>query len=122
MFHFRISNEANFGDEVKFTDGRISSKSGFQGDVGSYQISVPVQPGNSGGPLFNSKGDIIGIVSAKITDAENVSYAIKSNQLLNLIETHTNPLVIPKDNLLKNNSLSEKIKRIRDFVYIIEVH
>lgn len=110
------------GDEVKFTDGRISSKSGFQGDVGSYQISVPVQPGNSGGPLFNSKGDIIGIVSAKITDAENVSYAIKSNQLLNLIETHTNPLVIPKDNLLKNNSLSEKIKRIRDFVYIIEVH
>lgn len=40
------------GDEVKFTDGKISSKTGIQGDVTVYQISVPIQPGNSGGPLL----------------------------------------------------------------------
>ncbi len=44
---------ATMGDEVKLTNGIISSKSGFQGDITSYQISAPVQPGNSGGPLFD---------------------------------------------------------------------
>lgn len=43
------------GDEVKITDGIISSKSGYEGDIVTYQISVPIQPGNSGGPLFDKK-------------------------------------------------------------------
>lgn len=41
------------GEEIKVTDGIISSKTGYQGDVVTYQISVPIQPGNSGGPLFD---------------------------------------------------------------------
>ena len=45
------------GDEVKLTNGIVSSKTGFQGDVTSYQISAPVQPGNSGGPLLIIKGN-----------------------------------------------------------------
>ncbi len=53
------------GNEIKFTDGKISSKSGFQGDITTYQISVPIQPGNSGGPLFDEKGNLIGITSSQ---------------------------------------------------------
>lgn len=53
---------ATMGDEIKYTTGVISSKTGFQGDVSLYQISAPIQPGNSGGPLFDSKGNLIGIV------------------------------------------------------------
>lgn len=41
------------GEEVKFTDGKISAKTGYMGDLSTYQITVPIQPGNSGGPLFN---------------------------------------------------------------------
>ncbi|MCB0749394.1 MAG: trypsin-like peptidase domain-containing protein, partial [Ignavibacteriae bacterium] len=74
---------ASMGDEVKLTDGIISSKTGFQGDVTSYQISAPVQPGNSGGPLFNRKGQMIGIINAKHIGAENASYAVKSSYLTN---------------------------------------
>ena len=65
------------GDEVKLTNGIISSKTGFQGDVTTYQISVPLQAGNSGGPLFDSKGNVIGIVNAKHLGTENVSYVVK---------------------------------------------
>lgn len=65
------------GDEIKLTTGVISSKTGFQGDVSLYQISAPIQPGNSGGPLFDNKGNLIGIVNAKHKGAENVGYAIK---------------------------------------------
>lgn len=40
------------GNEIKLTNDLVSSKSGYQGDVATYQISAPVQPGNSGGPIF----------------------------------------------------------------------
>ncbi|MEZ7938527.1 MAG: trypsin-like peptidase domain-containing protein, partial [Schleiferiaceae bacterium] len=76
------------GSEVKLTDGKISSQSGFQGYSKTYQISAPIQPGNSGGPLFNDDGDVIGVVSSKFTEGENVGYAIKSDYLLNLLESN----------------------------------
>lgn len=81
------------GDEIKLTTGIISSHSGFQGSNVQYQISAPVQPGNSGGPLFDNDGNVIGVVNAKHTGAENVSYAIKANFLENLISKLTNSIV-----------------------------
>ena len=52
---------------------------GFQGDVTTYQTTTPIQPGNSGGPLFDYKGNSIGINSSKIVsdDVDNVAYTIK---------------------------------------------
>jgi len=76
---------ATMGDEIKLTNGIISSKTGFKGDITSYQISAPVQPGNSGGPLFDNQGNILGIINAKHIGAENASYAVKSSYLMNLI-------------------------------------
>ena len=69
---------ATMGEEVKTTNGIISSNSGFKNDITSYQISAPIQPGNSGGPLLDDKGNLIGIINAKHLEAENVSYAVKS--------------------------------------------
>ncbi len=51
----------SMGDEIKLTNGLISSKSGFKGDITSYQISAPIQPGNSGGPFLIKR--FIGIVN-----------------------------------------------------------
>jgi len=113
---------ASMGTEVKLTNGIISSKTGFQGDVSSYQISAPVQPGNSGGPLFDNSGNIIGIVNAKYINAENVSYAIKINYLQNLIELLNNHPNLLITNLLAYKTLPEKIKTLRNFVYIITVN
>ena len=47
------------GKDIKYSDGSISSINGFKGDKTSYQISAPIQPGNSGGPLFNFDGELI---------------------------------------------------------------
>lgn len=109
------------GEEVKFTDGKISSKSGFQGDINTYQISVPVQPGNSGGPLFDSKGNIIGIVNSKLTSGDNVAYAIKSAYLNTLAETLPFKLSLPCEKALADKSLVEKIKVVSDYVVLIKI-
>ena len=112
---------ASMGDEVKYTNGVISSRSGFQGDLTMYQTSVPVQPGNSGGPLISPKGNIIGVVSAKHEDAENVSYVLKSVYLLSLIENLSPKPLLNKTNTISSLSTTNKIKAIKNFVYIIEI-
>ena len=107
------------GDEIKLTTGVISSKTGFQGDVSLYQISAPIQPGNSGGPLFNSKGNIIGIVNAKHSGAENVGYAIKASYLRNLIESVTTTSILPTNNSVSSLPLTGKVSSEKNFVFMI---
>ena len=111
---------AVMGDEIKLTNGLISSKSGFQGDVTSYQISATVQAGNSGCPLFDKNGNIIGVVNARLP-VENASYAIKTPYLKTLLSSLENPPAITTTNSLVGKSLSEQVKAIKKFVYIIEV-
>jgi len=113
------------GTEIKFTDGKISSKTGIQGDITSYQISVPIQPGNSGGPLFDFDGNLIGITSSgvnrKLDITENVNYAIKSSYLKNLIDVLDYKLTLPNDISISNMTLTEKIKKLSDYVVLIKI-
>jgi S1-C subfamily serine protease len=83
------------GSSPKFAEGVVSSKSGVQDDPRSLQISAPVQPGSSGSPLFDSDGNVVGIVVATLDAAkayqlssaipQNVNYAIKADYLLSLV-------------------------------------
>ena len=109
------------GEEIKLTNGIISSRTGYQGDVSSYQISAPIQPGNSGAPLFDSKGDIIGIINAGISQADNVGYAVKTPYLNTLLSTTLNEAILPKTAVsIANLSLPEKVKKIRNFIFFIK--
>ena len=76
---------SGMGKEMKVTEGIISSKSGLMGDITTYQITAPIQGGNSGGPLFDDEGNLIGINSSKFNseETENVNYSIKSSYVLN---------------------------------------
>ena len=111
---------STMGDEIKLTTGVISSKTGFQGDVSLYQISAPVQPGNSGGPLFDSKGNLIGVVSSKHTGAENVGYAIKASYLNTLVESAVSSSTLPSNNTISGQPLTGKVKAVKGFVFMIE--
>lgn len=114
--------KALMGDEIKLTNGIISSKSGYQGDITSYQITVPLQPGNSGGPLFDYNGNLIGIVNSKLLIGENVSYAVKVSYLKTLLDDLPIKMELQNQNQLKNNSLSDQVKVIKNFVFIIDIN
>ncbi len=85
------------GFSPKLAKGEIASLAGIQDDARHFQISVPVQPGNSGGALVDERGNVIGVVVAKLSQkaalatsgslAENVNYAIKSSYLLSFLES-----------------------------------
>jgi hypothetical protein len=103
---------SEMGDEIKATDGIVSSNSGFRNDVRYYQISCPIQPGNSGCPLFNSKGEIIGLVTSGLTIGQNVGYALKSNYIIAFLRLNSIP--IPIDNLTQQLTLTQKISRFKN--------
>lgn len=81
------------GVEPKFTDGRISAASGMGDRKDSYQTTVPVQHGNSGGALVDfASGWVVGVVNAKLESssgisADNVSYSIKGNVVSAFLES-----------------------------------
>ena len=110
------------GKEVKITDGIISSKTGYEDDAVTYQISVPIQPGNSGGALFDKKGHLVGITNAGIPSAENVGYAIKSSYLLNLIESAPITIDLPKGVDLSQKEFTEVIKLYTPYIALIKIY
>ena len=85
------------GFTPKLAKGEIASLSGAADDPRYFQISVPLQPGNSGGALVDERGNVVGIVAAKLSAAaalatsgalpENVNYAVKSSFLLSFLES-----------------------------------
>lgn len=85
------------GFAPKLARGEIAALSGVQDDARYFQISVPVQPGNSGGALVDERGNVVGVVSAKLSARaalaasgalpENVNYAVKSSFLLSFLES-----------------------------------
>jgi len=111
-YHFKIANfdTANLGDKVsllgfplsallgadiRFTDGILSAKSGIKSDQSYFQISAPVQPGNSGGPIFNHKFEVIGVAAARLDDIATlfVSGSIPQNINFGVKSGHINPLL-----------------------------
>lgn len=111
------------GSEIKFTDGKVSAKTGYQGDVSTYQTTTPIQPGNSGGPLFDYNGNLIGINSSGLSYqiADNVSYSIKTSYLKNLIDVLPENIEVPTDNSIHELPLTEQIKIISEYVVLIKV-
>ena len=110
------------GEEVKLTNGIVNSKTGFQGDITMYQISAPVQPGNSGGPLFDEDGNIIGVVSAKHEGAENVNYAVKISYLKSLIDILPQQIALEENNGLAGMKLKDQMSIVSNFTFLISVN
>lgn len=85
------------GQALKASFGHVNALSGIQDDPRFMQIDVPIQPGNSGGPLINEQGQLLGVVTATLdqlvtlqetgTLPQNVNYAVKSDYVQNLIGT-----------------------------------
>lgn len=108
------------GNEQKATFGFINANSGIQGDTRYFQISSPIQPGNSGSPMVNEKGVVIGIASASLnqtaaikstgTLAQNVNYAVKIAYALPMLINHGVEYIEPVgQKILEKTDLIESI-------------
>ncbi len=116
------------GQEQKATFGRVNSTTGIKDDIRFLQIDVAVQPGNSGGPLIDTYGIVVGIVTAKLnplytletegTIPENVNYAIKSDYVFPLFSDDVQFLGASNDTK-KTKSMVQIVEELQDSVVLI---
>ena len=86
-----------FSNTIKVTKGIVSSNKGLSNDTGQFQVDAAVQPGNSGGPIYDDKGNIVGMVIYQLnkmklvketgTLPENVNFGIKSSSIKQFLST-----------------------------------
>ena len=112
-------------DEIVYGEGYMSASTGYKKDTLSCQITVPANPGNSGGPVFNHRGEVIGILSTKETLAEGAVFAIQSKYIFNAVDE------LKKNKLYENVRLSSKstvsglskidqVKKLQDYVFMVK--
>jgi serine protease Do len=106
-----------------FTLGNVTSLAGLSNDSRYLQISTPVQPGNSGGPLLDQHGNVVGIVSSKLNALrtaivtgdipQNVNFALKIGTASNLLETSSvNMTAGSTAQVLTAVELADRAKRV----------
>lgn len=115
-------------NEIVYGEGYLSAKTGYNGDTLSCQVAVAANPGNSGGPVFNRNGEIIGVISTKQTQAEGVVFAIRSKyvaeamQQLRTTDSSFSNLRIPTHSQLRGLEKTQQVKKIQEFIYIVKVY
>jgi serine protease Do len=114
-------------EDMVYGEGSISSRTGYEGDTTAYQISIPVNPGNSGGPLLDDRGHLIGIIKGKSLAEDGATFAVKSKHLIKLIrsipkDSLTEPLLLPMSNRMKGLKRPEQIKQIQNLVFNVKVY
>jgi S1-C subfamily serine protease len=128
VFTIGFPNIQTQGIEPKYTDGKISSLTGMQDDPTEYQISVPVQPGNSGGPLCDANGEVVGIVVARLNDMamlqisgavpQNVNYAVKVQPAIRLLQNIKGLTPFPSQGGRPENA----VKTVENAIAMIRIH
>lgn len=114
-------------NEMVYGEGSLSSLSGLNNDTCMVQISIPVNPGNSGGPLLDENGNIIGVIRGKVTNAEATGFAIKAKDLIRAINMQSEKTE-QKVNLktgrqkFKPSKRTDQIKKINPYVFNVMVY
>ena len=72
-------------NDIVYGKGYLSAQTGYEGDSSSYQIQISANPGYSGAPIFNSNGELIGVISTRQKLAEGVAFAVKSTEILEVV-------------------------------------
>lgn len=115
-------------DDAVLGEGYVSSKNGFIGDTTQYQVAISVNPGNSGGPVLDNNGNLVGIISGKPDQTEGAAFAIKSKYILEAMRAipqdslGVNKLSANKKSLLSGLKRTKQIEKIQDYVFMIKAY
>lgn len=98
-FGFPLPDELS--DQLTVTDGLVNDTTGFEGIPGAFQMSTQVQAGNSGGPVLDERGRVVGVATAGLVEylrpdmttrkAENVNFSVKAAYVRQLLEVVGTP-------------------------------
>lgn len=114
-------------NEIVYGQGYLSAMTGFNGDTLSCQIEIAANRGNSGSPILNRKGEVIGILNGRQTNAEGFAFAVQSKYIFSVLDSlkkQDNAPSIKVNSRTNINGLdrTEQVKRVQDYVYMVKVN
>jgi serine protease Do len=113
-------------NDIVYNEGYLSARTGYKGDTLSYQMSLSANPGNSGGPVLNRNGEIIGVLSTRQTEAVGVVFAVKNKALYRFIDevkksdTALENIKLPASSYLRGKERTQQVKQLEDYVYQVK--
>ncbi len=111
-------------NDLFYSSGVISSSNGFDGNELQYTLELPVGHGQSGSPVLDDKGNVIGILTAIGGDAEANTYAVSSKALISLLKDQLSEHTIHlnKTNKLRNLNREQQIEKMQAFTFSVKVY
>jgi serine protease Do len=118
--------------EIVYNKGYLSAASGFQEDTTTFQLTIAANPGNSGTPVFNNDGEVVGVINSSQHDAQGMVFAVRSKNIfravdsikadssLQSIDSNLVHLRIPVNSGLRGMDRRQQIKRIEDYIFIVK--
>lgn len=112
-------------NDIVYSEGYLSARTGYNGDTLSCQLGIAANRGNSGGPVFNHNGEIIGVLSNKETEAEGVAFAIQSRYIFEAIDdlkkdTSYRSLKLPSKSSVRGMAKQDQVKKMLDYVFMVK--
>jgi serine protease Do len=112
-------------DEIVYGEGYLSAKTGFNGDTLACQIAIAANPGNSGGPVLDKNGEVIGVLSNRQTQAQGAVFAIRSKNIYSAVEemksdTSLSSIHLPQTSTIRSMDRVQQIKKIQEFIYLVK--
>lgn len=111
--------------EIVYNRGYLSAKTGYNGDTTTYQLAISANPGNSGGPIFNHSGEVIGILSGKQTTAEGVVFSSRTKNIFTALHeirkdsTNEDRIKLLLPSSIKGLDRVQQIKKIEDCMFMV---
>ena len=108
------------GRSPKIGKGEIASLAGMRDDPNMFQTSVPIQPGNSGGPLLDLSGNVVGVIVSSLIRGQSVNYAVKSAYLAKLCSRIPELRTLPGPSTAGPPAFEDMIERVQQATVLIE--
>lgn len=113
-------------NDIVYGKGYLSAQTGYEGDSNSYQIQISANPGYSGAPIFNSKGELIGVISTRQKLAEGVAFAVKSTEILEVLgalkqdeKTKNINIKLQKFSNGSNMNRTSQLNNLKNYMYSV---
>jgi serine protease Do len=113
-------------NEIVYGEGYLAAKTGYNGDTLTCQIAIAANPGNSGGPILNNKGEVVGILRARQVSVEGAVFATQAKYIYQALselqkDTTYKKIKLPATSALKGVDRQQQVKKISDYVYLVKV-